>query len=350
MRTTRLDRLLSVRASLRPGEVVTVLAPVAGELAALHGTGRAHGAVSTAAIGLDTDGRPRLLAVGGDADLTASPDADVRALAALVTELVGPYPPDSLVRVARDGADGLHDAAALQAALLAACRAEPVRLPRTLSADDGVPAERRRPTGQWLPSGAPVPRPSERRPHHRWTARPSGRVVAAVGTSLLLAVAAVAGIAAVRQPVTAAGRAHATPSDLRSSSPHASRPSWRSRLHALDDLRSTAFARGDARILHDVYTKASAALDADLATLHAYDRRGLRVRGLRLELVTVHQRSRSPTRAVLRVTDRLDGYWVVDADGRVVRHEPGRDEITWRMTLRRTHGSWRIAAIRQTDG
>lgn len=364
MRTTRLDRLLAVRASLRPGEVVTVLAPIAGELAALHGQGRVHGGVSTAAVGLDPDGRPRLLA-SGDADPTGSPDADVRALAALVTELVGAYPPESLTRVARDGADGLHDAAALQQALLAACRAEPVRQPRTLSADGAAgggqetrsPA-RRRSTGQWLlPSGAPVPRPQKRRRPQRM-ARPSGRAVAAVAAVLLLASAIVAGIAATGSsradaPSSGTSTPHATPRDEPSSARHESPsrpPTWRSTLRALDGRRSTAFARGDAGMLRGVYANASTPLATDLATLRAYSRRGLRVRGLHLELVDVRERSRSPTKAVLRVTDRLDGYRIVKAGGRLVRREPGRGEVTWRMTLRRSHHGWRIDAIRRVDG
>lgn len=58
------DSLVRVRGPLDPGEVVTVLAPVADALAALHGTGAVHGDVTAANVLLGTDGRPLLADLG----------------------------------------------------------------------------------------------------------------------------------------------------------------------------------------------------------------------------------------------------------------------------------------------
>ncbi|MBO0830129.1 MAG: hypothetical protein J2P24_20335, partial [Streptosporangiales bacterium] len=60
MTANRLDELLATRGRLLPGEVVTVVAGVAAELARLHAARRAHGAVDAAAVTVDPSGRPRL--------------------------------------------------------------------------------------------------------------------------------------------------------------------------------------------------------------------------------------------------------------------------------------------------
>ena len=55
-----LDRLVRARGHLTPGEVVTVLAPVASALGRLHDLGVVHGDVSPGNVLLDLDGRPLL--------------------------------------------------------------------------------------------------------------------------------------------------------------------------------------------------------------------------------------------------------------------------------------------------
>jgi hypothetical protein len=59
-----LAMLLRHRARLRPGEVVTVLAPVAAALAHAHGEGLLHGDVSPANVLFTADGRPLLADLG----------------------------------------------------------------------------------------------------------------------------------------------------------------------------------------------------------------------------------------------------------------------------------------------
>ena len=59
-----LARLLAARQSLRAGEAVTILAPLALTLARLHAAGVAHGAVGPGAILFDTAGSPTLACFG----------------------------------------------------------------------------------------------------------------------------------------------------------------------------------------------------------------------------------------------------------------------------------------------
>lgn len=124
-----------------PGEVVTVVVPLAEALAALHDAGLAHGDVAPANVMLRPDGRPVLVdlvcADGPDEAGTpglaaperpagATPESDVYALGRLgATLLSGP------------GAVGGPGLGALLAALAGACAIDPGSRPsaRTLAAD-----------------------------------------------------------------------------------------------------------------------------------------------------------------------------------------------------------------------
>lgn len=64
MRGGSLARLVAARGHLSPGEVVTVLAPLAGALSRLHATGVVHGDVSPGNVLLTPDGRPALADLG----------------------------------------------------------------------------------------------------------------------------------------------------------------------------------------------------------------------------------------------------------------------------------------------
>lgn len=134
---TDLETVRQARARWSHGEVVTVLVPLAGALAALHDAGLAHGDVSPANVVLSTDGRPVLVdVVGGDRTEEsgtpgyaapersegAAPPGDVHALAALGLRLLGmdPAVPDD----PSPGAPG-----ALVAHLRAACVPNPQARP-----------------------------------------------------------------------------------------------------------------------------------------------------------------------------------------------------------------------------
>ncbi|MQA79355.1 MAG: hypothetical protein GEV10_12905 [Streptosporangiales bacterium] len=375
MSEIRLDTLLAARSSLRPGEVVTVIASVAGELARWHAAGAVHGAVTAAAIELDAGGRPRLC---GPSRMSPGADreGDVRALAELGSGLVGPYPPHALVAVLREAATG-GTAAALAAKVLGACRAEPVRIgaahpgmvhPGAVNPGATPPIGPVPPTGPVSPTVPMSPDPFRpgalRRPVASTGAVPRWQRVASTGADLVRGRSRLLAVALVPLLVLAgallwegAGReppARTAPSESPAASTTATRTpapdpaaSWRARVAELDRRRSVAYGDGDVALLRDVYVPGSRALASDTATLRRYVRAGLRVGDLRLRLLTVRAHAVSPTAATLLVTDRLPAYDVVDAAGRVVRREPGRGAVSWRLSLRRVGDAWLVADVRR---
>ena len=116
-------------------------------------------------------------------------------------------------------------------------------------------------------------------------------------------------------------------------------------LRTWDVQRSRAWARGDVRDLRRLYTPRSSSGRSDRAALASYLARGLRVTGLRTQLLAVEVGRRSERLLVLRVTDRMAGA-VARGRGRSVvlpRDEPTR----WRLVMRRVAGEWRVGEIRR---
>ncbi|HMM95841.1 protein kinase [Phycicoccus sp.] len=216
MRGGSLAGLIAARGHLGPGEVVTVLAPLAGALGRLHAAGVVHGDVSPGNVLLDLDGRPVLADLGvgrvlGEAPQAVwgtpghiapevllggepSPASDVYALGALgwlclAGEVPGaPGLRPTLPEVCRAGAGSEPLVAAVEAAvsprvadrpdadelaglLFAAAEPEPLRL---VAGDDAVSAVTYR-----LRAAAgrpPVPdRPPPRRGRHRGAPRAARR-------------------------------------------------------------------------------------------------------------------------------------------------------------------------------
>ena len=145
-----LATVLRARGPWRPGEVVTLVVPLAQALAALHAAGLAHGDVSPGNVVLESDGRPVLvdLVCGarhgelGTPGLAAPERArgahsagDVHALGRLGLALLGAAEPaGSRLRAVLEAAahpepSARPDAAALAEAVYAAGVPEPVRLP-----------------------------------------------------------------------------------------------------------------------------------------------------------------------------------------------------------------------------
>jgi hypothetical protein len=115
-------------------------------------------------------------------------------------------------------------------------------------------------------------------------------------------------------------------------------------LRNWDVRRSAAWARGDAAAAGPLYTAGSAAGRRDRAMLRRYAERGLRVRGLRMQVLEASLLARSAGRIVLDVTDRVAGGVVV---GPGVRARLPTDRATRRIVvLRRVAGEWRVAAVR----
>jgi hypothetical protein len=162
-----LAQLVAARGHLRPGEVVTVLAPLAATLAELHAAGVQHGDLAPGNVLFDASGRPMLgdlgtvritgeareeqfgtpgyvdpVVVAGGA---AGPASDVYGLGALAWfALTGATPPGAVLRPALDDVvPGLP--AALVAAVETALDPDPARRPEPAllarQVYDAAPAE-----------------------------------------------------------------------------------------------------------------------------------------------------------------------------------------------------------------
>ena len=119
---------------------------------------------------------------------------------------------------------------------------------------------------------------------------------------------------------------------------------WTTRLSELDEIRAEAFATSDAGLLDGVYLRGSRALDIDAATIDDYWRRGGRVAGAGMRVISCHVLAASSSRARLDVIDRLGSARIVWQDGStsaLPRDEPSRRVIT----LVRTAEGWRIAGV-----
>jgi hypothetical protein len=114
-------------------------------------------------------------------------------------------------------------------------------------------------------------------------------------------------------------------------------------LRTWDIRRAAAWAAGDEAALAALYTDGSAAGRRDRAMLGRYVARGLRVRGMRMQVLAGKVRSRTAGRIVLVVTDRLAHAVAVRRGTRVVLP---RDRATRRtVVLRRVTGEWRVAQV-----
>jgi hypothetical protein len=115
-------------------------------------------------------------------------------------------------------------------------------------------------------------------------------------------------------------------------------------LTAWDRRRATAWAAGDAAALEALYVAGSRTGARDVRALAHWHRRGLRVVGLRQQVVASEVLARSPGRYVLRVTERT-----VDAVAVGRPHRVGLPDSAWRthrVVLRRAGGVWRVVEAR----
>jgi len=114
-------------------------------------------------------------------------------------------------------------------------------------------------------------------------------------------------------------------------------------LHAWDVRRARAWARGDRAELRDLYVPGSLAGRRDVAMLDAWDERGLRVLGMRMQLLSADVRLETADRVRLVVTDRLASAVAVGRGTRVVL--PRDAASTRTVLLRRWAGEWRVAEV-----
>lgn len=138
----------------------------------------------------------------------------------------------------------------------------------------------------------------------------SSRVRAALAAVVVVAVAVTVPIVA-RDPA-----APATASDGASVAAAAAPPLVPQAVRVLaawDRERTAAWAAGDVVALRGLYAAGSRTGSRDVAMLSAYAARGLRVRGLEVQLLAWEVRDRSPTQVRLVVTDRVVGGVVAGA-------------------------------------
>jgi hypothetical protein len=116
-------------------------------------------------------------------------------------------------------------------------------------------------------------------------------------------------------------------------------------LRRWDQARSQAFAEGDVVALRRLYVEGSDAGTSDARLLRAYLRKGLRVEGMRMQLLALEVLDQDPRRLRVLVTDRLTGAVAVGRDSRT---RLPRDQATTRVVeLRRARpGSvWQVSAV-----
>ena len=125
----------------------------------------------------------------------------------------------------------------------------------------------------------------------------------------------------------------------------AERPLERTVLSRWDRARSAAWARGSVGMLRRLYVPGSGAGRRDLRLLRAYADRGLRVEGLRTQVLAWSVVAREPDRLVLWVTDRLVGGVAVRSDGSTRARLPADRPTERRVMLVRREGRWLMARV-----
>jgi hypothetical protein len=114
-------------------------------------------------------------------------------------------------------------------------------------------------------------------------------------------------------------------------------------LRAWDKRRAAAWAAGDVAGLRALYAPRSTAGVRDAARLSRWLERGLRVRRRQTQILRAQVLERRRGLLVLSVTDRITR---AVATGRSVALPlPDDSPSTWRITLRRVAGEWRVDSV-----
>jgi hypothetical protein len=132
------------------------------------------------------------------------------------------------------------------------------------------------------------------------------------------------------------------PTGRQSRQPHA-----RQVLGVWDAARSRAFARGDGAALADLYVAGSRTGAADRAVMRGYRERGLRVTGMRTQVLSATVLRETDRRITLLVTDVLTDAVALAGDERWAL--PHDRPSTRRVVLVRTRGAWRVTEAYAVD-
>ncbi|MDN5746054.1 MAG: hypothetical protein L0H31_13140 [Nocardioidaceae bacterium] len=127
-------------------------------------------------------------------------------------------------------------------------------------------------------------------------------------------------------------------------------------LREWDRSRAAAWAAGDVAALRDLYRRGSTAGERDVAMLRRWRERGLRVRGMSMQVLSVELRARTARRLVLVVTDRLVGARAVRGGGSATPSGgqpsglplPEDRASSRRLTFTRVGGRWLLSAATPT--
>lgn len=404
-----LAQLVAARGHLRPGEVVTIVAPLARALADLHAVGVEHGDLAPGNVLFDRDGKPMLADLGtvritgeardeqfgtpGYVDPVvvaggrSGPPSDVYGLGALAWfALTGRTPPGALLRppladLVPDLPDDLvavleetldPDPArrpapdALARRVFDAGAAEPIWLVGCAPTDGGLTHRIRQLAAADEPSAVPARhRARQGRADQLRRRRRFPGVTGAVGLTVLLVATGVAVVllpdlgstghrppAAASDSVPAAAtgvRPRETPTSGPTSSPTPTSgtvdASLRDVVQGLSTLRARAFAEADPDLLSTALVPGSAADAETRAGVLTLRATGLRYRGVQLRVRLVRVRSRDSATADVDVVTDVSAYAVVDAQGRVTRRVAAQSGFASRLLLTQTPQGWRVSRI-----
>lgn len=120
-------------------------------------------------------------------------------------------------------------------------------------------------------------------------------------------------------------------------------------LRDWDAARARAWSRAAPQQLGRLYLPGSAAGERDVAMLQRWRQRGMRVRGMRMQVLSVTLRHRSARRLVLEVTDRLVGAVAVAPGGRRIALPQDRASAR-RLVFQLRSGRWVVAAVYDLPG
>lgn len=112
-------------------------------------------------------------------------------------------------------------------------------------------------------------------------------------------------------------------------------------LRGWDERRATAYAEGDLRALDALYIRGSRSGARDHRMLRQYVDRGLRIDGLRTQLLRAQVIEHDRRRLVVIVTDRLLPATAVGDDTRA--DLPAGNVQTRQVTLKASAEGWRVA-------
>ncbi len=115
-------------------------------------------------------------------------------------------------------------------------------------------------------------------------------------------------------------------------------------LRDWDRARSRAWAHGDVLALRRIYLAGSRAGQRDVGMLSRWVERGLRVRRMTMQVLTIELRVRTERRIVLDVTDRLADAAAVPVGGGRPTALPRDGLTTRRLAFRLTRVGWVLAA------